>query len=249
MTAAALLAGALCGLSVLLLLRPGSPAFGAAPVSATSSAPSGVTTVPRPDPPVFSPVLLSLGAATGAWFLVGGWPGVLVGLVVAATSWRVLARMEPPAVRRRREALERDIPLVVDLMAASLSAGSAPAAALGRLVEVVDPPLREELRAPVARLRLGADPVAVWADLARHPQLGPLGRCLLRAAETGASVSDALQELSTELRHRGRAEVEARARAVAVKASAPLGLCLLPAFVLLGIVPLVAGLLPILLGR
>ncbi|MCW2792983.1 MAG: type secretion system protein, partial [Nocardioides sp.] len=38
-------------------------------------------------------------------------------------------------------------------------------------------------------------------------------------------------------------DVEDRARAVGVKAALPLGLCLLPAFVLIGIVPLVAGLL------
>lgn len=248
MTAAAWAAASLCGVSVLLALRPGSLPRGAARASPLPVSTRSVRPAPA-SPRFMQPALLSMGAAAGTWFLVGGWGGGPLAVVAAAVSWRVLARLEPPAARRRRQALERELPLVVDLMAASLFAGSAPAAALGRLVDVVDPPLREELRAPVARLRLGADPVTVWADLARHPQLGPLGRCLLRAAETGASVSDALRELSTELRHRARAEVEARARAVGVQASAPLGLCLLPAFVVLGVVPLVAGLLPVLLGR
>ena len=43
--------------------------------------------------------------------------------------------------------------------------------------------------------------------------------------------------------HRARAEVEDAARRVGVRAALPLGLCLLPAFLLIGIVPVVAGLM------
>ena len=52
-----------------------------------------------------------------------------------------------------------------------------------------------------------------------------------------------MERLAADLARRARADVEDRARAVGVKAALPLGLCLLPAFVLVGIVPLVAGLL------
>ena len=52
----------------------------------------------------------------------------------------------------------------------------------------------------------------------------------------------AVERLADDLGHQARADVEDRARAVGVKAAVPLGLCLLPAFVLIGIVPLVAGL-------
>ena len=93
------------------------------------------------------------------------------------------------------------------------------------------------------RLDLGADPAAVWRDLAGHPALGPLGRALGRAHARGASVVPAAERLATELRESTEAEVEARARSVSTRAAAPLGVCFLPAFVLLGIVPLVAGLL------
>ena len=64
---------------------------------------------------------------------------------------------------------------------------------------------------------------------------------MLRAAESGASVADAMARLADDLRLSSRAAVEARARAVGVRAALPLGVCLLPAFVLLGVVPLVAG--------
>ena len=140
-------------------------------------------------------------------------------------------RLEPTSVRRRRERLAASVPHAVDLMAACLAAGLSPAAALEQITAAVDAPLCEELAAVSARLRLGVDPATVWRDLAGHPQLGGLGR----------TVSD--------LRRRGRAEVESRARAVGVKAALPLGICLLPAFVLVGVVPLVAGSVSVLVQR
>ena len=99
----------------------------------------------------------------------------------------------------------------------------------------------EEFLAIHHRLEVGVDPAQVWRSVTAHPQLAPLGRAVGRAHETGAPVGRAVHRLAQELRERARAEVETRARSIEVKAAAPLGLCLLPAFVVLGVVPLVAG--------
>ena len=187
------------------------------------------------------PVLTGL-AALGTAVLLGGSVGVVVGLAVGTLAWRVLGRVESPEAVRRRARLERDLPVAVDLLVAAFGSGAAPAPALGLVAEALDGPVGEELTGLRHRLRLGADPGAVWRDLATHPQLGPLGRALGRAHETGSSVTTAGQRLADELRQRSHAEVEARARSVSTRAAAPLGACFLPAFVLLGIVPLVAGL-------
>jgi pilus assembly protein TadC len=179
--------------------------------------------------------------ALGALFLVGGPAGAAGGLVLGALCWWVTGRMEPPSVRRRREQLIASVPHAVDLMAACLAVGLSPATAVEQLAEVVDAPLADELAALTARLRLGADPATVWRDLARHPQLGGLGRTVSRAVDSGASVAEAMLRLADDLRSRSRADVERRARAVGVQAAVPLGACLLPSFVLVGVVPLVAG--------
>ncbi|MGZ4581524.1 MAG: type II secretion system F family protein, partial [Nocardioidaceae bacterium] len=181
--------------------------------------------------------------------LVGGVAGMVVGAGVGVLCWRATAGLEPPAVRRRRERLEADLPLVVDLMASAMAAGAAPSAAVAAVASAVDGPTAEELAALHARLVLGADPVTAWRDLGADPQLGPLGRCVARAVESGASVADALHRLAEDLRASRRAEVEGRARSVGVKAAAPLGLCLLPAFVLTGVVPLVAASVRLFTGR
>lgn len=191
--------------------------------------------------------LATLAAASGSVVLLGGPVGVAVAVLAAAGAWWATGRMEPPAVRRRREQLAAAVPHVVDLMAACLAAGLSPDAAVEQISAAVDPPISDELAALAARLRLGVDPVTVWRDLAGHPQLGGLGRSIARAVDSGASVSEAMQRLAEDLRRRTRADVETRARAVGVKAAIPLGLCLLPAFVLVGVVPLVAGSVSVLL--
>ncbi len=78
-------------------------------------------------------------------------------------------------------------------------------------------------------------------DLAGDPALGPLGRALARSESSGASVADTVARLSEDLGRNHRAEVEDLARSVGVKAAVPLGVCLLPAFLLVGIVPVVVA--------
>jgi Flp pilus assembly protein TadB len=155
--------------------------------------------------------------------------------------WRRSRQWETAAVRRRRAAVSDDLPHVVDLMVAALSAGADPGEALTRVARVVEPPTAEELSTWVSRLALGTDPVTVWDAMAHHPELGRLGLALRRSAESGAPVTKALSRLAEDLRSRAGAEVEARVRQVEVKAAVPLGVCLLPSFVLVGVVPLVAG--------
>lgn len=198
-------------------------------------------------------VLLRAAAVTGvglaAWMVVPGRPGVVIGVALAGLAWWRSRSWEGALQRQRRAALEAELPSVVDLMVAVLRAGLGPAQGLERVAAVVSQPMREELRVPLARLRLGTDPVSVWAAMGAHPQLHRLGTALARATESGAPVAEALLRLSADLRERRRADVEARVRQVEVKAAVPLGVCLLPAFVLLGVVPLVAGSAMHLLGR
>jgi Flp pilus assembly protein TadB len=181
------------------------------------------------------------GAAVAVLVLVPGGAGLLLAPAAGALVWWRSAHWEPSAARRHRAALVADLPHVVDLMVAALAAGAAPADALDRVARVSGPETAAELRVWLARLRLGADPVAVWTELARHPHLGRLGTALRRSSESGAPVGEALARLAHELRAVRRASVEGRVRQVEVKAALPLAACLLPAFVLVGVVPLVAG--------
>ncbi|MDI6910564.1 type II secretion system F family protein [Nocardioides sp.] len=182
-------------------------------------------------------------AAIGALALVGGRAGPPAAVVAAVATWTIIGRAETPDARRRREAVRQDLPHVVDLFAATLRGGAAPAEGIALVCAALPGPAADRLSGITARLALGLDPGQVWSALADDPHLGRLGRTLARAHTSGAPVVAAVERLADDLARSARADTEERARAVGVKAALPLGLCLLPAFVLIGIVPLVVALL------
>lgn len=182
-------------------------------------------------------------AGVGAFLLVGGRSAPLVAVVASGAAWVALGRVEPAEVGRQRDQIRRDLPHLVDLLAAALRSGSAPGEAVAVVCAACAGPAADRLEGVTVRLALGTDPAQVWESLSADPDLAPLGRALARSQSTGASVVTSVERLADELASRARADVEERARAVGVKAALPLGLCLLPAFILIGIVPLVAALL------
>lgn len=187
-------------------------------------------------------LLASVTGGIGLAVVVGGVVGALLGAGTAVVAAVVLHRLEPAAVRRRRERLEADLPTAVDLLEACLLAGRPPTEALAAVAAAMAGPLTDDLGVVIVRLRLGADPVTVWREVAQPGgPLAPLGRTMARSLETGAPMADNLRLLAGDLRARRRAGAERRARGVGVRAAAPLGLCFLPAFVLVGVVPSVVG--------
>jgi pilus assembly protein TadC len=173
---------------------------------------------------------------------VGGMLGLVVGAAVAAAVVALARRREPVEARRRRERLIADLPFAAEMLAACLRAGQPTRAAVEAVAEAMGGPLGETLAAVGGRLMLGADPEEAWAVAAAEPALAPLARAMTRAALSGAPVADFLARLAADARQEARALSAAAARKVGVHAVAPLGLCFLPAFVCLGIVPVVAGL-------
>jgi Flp pilus assembly protein TadB len=228
--------------ATVLLLMARSPdlraAMGAGLADGIRSPPT-----PRPERALLTRLrpLLALVGAVGGWAMVGGVPGDVVGVGCGVAVWVVLGRTEAPGVVRRREELVEDLPTGVDLLGSCLDAGAAPDSALVSVSGALGGPVGEEFLVIHHRLEVGVDPAQVWRSVAAHPQLAPLGRAVGRAHETGAPIGEAVHRLAEELRDRARADVETRARSIEVKAAAPLGLCLLPAFVVLGVVPMVVG--------
>jgi len=212
----------------------------------TRARPAPVRRPPPQDPEGWMrrrrPVWAALAGLAAASFLSAPWSW-LAGPAAAVGVWVAIGRAETPAVRRHREAARRDLPHVVGLLGDALRSGQSPVAGLALVVEALPGPASDRLAGIVARLELGVDARLAWSELAADPALAPLGRTMQRAHTTGASVVVTVERLATSLAEEHRGAVEDRARAVGVKAALPLGLCLLPSFVLLGIVPVVAGML------
>lgn len=188
-------------------------------------------------------VLLCVLVGAGAASLVGPplAPYALVGVGIGL--WVVIGRVELPGVRAEREAARRDLVPIIELLAAALTAGSPPGKALDIACLALPGAAADRLRVVRAQLMLGGDPEGSWGAAVDDEILAPLARTMARAQRTGAPIAGAIERLAGDLAEQDRARVEERARAVGVKAAVPLGVCLLPSFLLLGIVPVAVGLL------
>ncbi|MEV4674305.1 type II secretion system F family protein [Actinomadura sp. NPDC049382] len=173
--------------------------------------------------------------------LLGGLLGAVVGVGAAGAAWFWFGRVGGAEDRRRRARLIADLPIAVDLLAACLRGGAPWHGAVTAVADAVGGPLGDELRDVSVQISLGADPVDAWLALTREPMLAPLARTAVRATTTGAALAPSLSRLARDQRRVARTAAATRARAAGIRALAPLGLCFLPAFVLLGVVPAVAG--------
>jgi pilus assembly protein TadC len=109
-------------------------------------------------------------------------------------------------------------------------------------VAALSPPeLAAQLRTVVNGIKVGLTDAQAWQGIASGPVLGAVARDVARAADWGLAVSSILTEAAADLRRQGEADAKTRARAVGVRTVLPLSLCYLPAFVLLGIVPVLAS--------
>jgi pilus assembly protein TadC len=251
--AAALLAGAA---AAVLAAPPDDRRLRSLVPGAVDAPTSGGRSAVRPRRPRPSgPVGACLLAGAAVVVVVGAPAGVVLGLALALAGPRLLARLEPRAVREQRERLQRDLPLLLDLLSACLAGGAPLPAAAEAVGGAVGGPAGARLSAVAAALAVGTAPAQAWqslagADPAQRGQdpLAPAARALARASDGGAPVASAVSRLAAEVRAEGRSAAEQAARRVGVLAVAPLGLCFLPAFVLLGVVPVVIGLAGPLLG-
>ncbi|MBE7192786.1 type II secretion system F family protein [Gordonia polyisoprenivorans] len=147
----------------------------------------------------------------------------------------------------------------LDLLAVCLRAGLPVAQAIRVAASSAPPSLARPLTSTAELLELGADPDRAWAapevspDARRRRRRAPstdlgadcfadLTMLARRSARAGSALADGVGELAEQVRRRAHDEALARAERAGVMVSGPLGLCFLPAFICLGIVPVVIGL-------
>jgi Flp pilus assembly protein TadB len=192
------------------------------------------------------PRLATAAAALAAYALAGPRLGLPAAVAVAVATHRLVAALPSRAAAERDRRRAAAVPLLADLVAACVTAGATTDAAVDAAATAMPGPLADDLRTAVGAVRLGVPPPVAYAPLVAPgtpPPVRALGRALLRSAESGAAPAAILRNVADDARATARTAGEVAARRAAVVAVLPLGLCFLPAFVLLGIVPLVASLL------
>ncbi|MFD7436495.1 type II secretion system F family protein [Streptomyces sp. NPDC059861] len=188
------------------------------------------------------PTVAGVGAG---WVLVGGGVGLVLGLAAAVGLWRRSRRQS--AVAAAGEALDlreaaRQLPLAADLVAACIAAGAGPVIAAQAVGEALGGPVGEALARGAAEVRLGGEPAAAWRGLAAAPGADALARLLERADVSGLPAAAPVARIAADARADWARAATVRARRAAVLVTAPVGLCFLPAFIAVGVLPVVIGL-------
>ena len=194
--------------------------------------------------------VLGLAASWAGWVLIGGWGGAVVGLAVGVGVARWRARQERAHLAQEYDAAvaARQLPLAADLLAACIAAGASPVSAARAVGEALRGPVGERLARGAAEVRLGGEPAEAWRRLASLPGAGALARLLERAGDSGVPAAASVGRLAAEARAEWGRTATVRARRAGVMVTAPVGLCFLPAFIAVGVLPVVIGLAGGLLG-
>lgn len=198
---------------------------------------------------------MSLALMVAAMALVA-WPVPGSALARVARSDRpsrfgVLFHGEPRWIgRKSRDPDPFAVAAAYDLFAVCLRAGLPIGVSAAVAAERAPEPLAGSLGRAAELLALGADPVQAWSHTGdRDASFGELSMLARRAARAGSSLAEAITGLADTTREAAQTQALARAERAGVTISGPLGLCFLPAFICLGIIPVVVGLADGMLGQ
>lgn len=193
--------------------------------------------------------LLAVGLLLDRW---PWWLDVVLSLAAGGAALRIPQRRSVAESTDDR----RGLAVHADLLAVCLEAGMSLGAALSAVpaevgaqngscrwgeVDVEDP--FRMLDRVAALLTLGAHPETAWAAASGHPDLADLAASARRSASGGATLAQAVREHARRLRAAIARDAARAAGRAGVAITAPLGLCFLPAFLCLGLAPVVVGLL------
>ncbi|MDT5016390.1 MAG: hypothetical protein QOD39_2550 [Mycobacterium sp.] len=170
---------------------------------------------------------------------------ILLGADTSAVRSRAGLHRAGPA---RQPPIGNDDPLAtastLDVLAACLRSGMAVSTAAAATAPSAPPALARLLERAADLLALGADPATAWSKSDEHHDrhAGALLRLARRSSSSGTALAHGVAELASESRDDAADAARAAAERASVLIAGPLGLCYLPAFLCLGIVPVVAGL-------
>ena len=189
--------------------------------------------------------------------------GLLFGLpwwippVLAGAGMVVVARLPvlPSRIERIRE---RDLLVLhADLLAGALESGLPVGTALAAVrtemepllspastgADVSEPAALRAWGSVAALLAVGADVDTAWRPAAECPELAAVAAAARRSALAGTPLAVAVREHAAVLRADATADMQSRVARAGVLMTAPLGVWFLPAFLCLGLAPVIIGLL------
>lgn len=156
---------------------------------------------------------------------------------IAARGWQKL---------RKKVRGNRADPLAaaadIELFAACLSSGLSTQQAAMALVRVAAPATAPAWKRLSALLGVGVSASSAWEHMRAEPYLEPLARLVVMSNHSGAAIAAGCHRITATLRAEATADATAAAERAGVFIALPLAVCFLPAFIVLGLAPVVISL-------
>jgi hypothetical protein len=203
----------------------------------------GPAAPPAADPPALRRPWIVLGAVAVAalgWAVAGPLVGAVLGGLAGAAG--LAAAHRSGGRGDTADAPAADLAAAWELVAVGLRAGLPVAVAVSAAAGPLGGAAGAALRRVGGLLELGADAAHAWRTVERDPALCAFARAAGRSAATGAALAEVARAEADRLRSALVDSAQERAQRAAVLITGPLGLCFLPAFLALGIAPVVVGL-------
>jgi len=130
----------------------------------------------------------------------------------------------------------------IELFVACVRAGLSVQQATSAVSIVADEPTATYWIQVNSLLALGVEPERAWVHMSQLPGLQELARLVVMSEYSGAAIASGCQRLGDTLRADATSNAIAKAERAGVFISLPMAMCFLPAFIVLGLVPVVISL-------
>ena len=182
-------------------------------------------------------VCAAFGGAVGSWFVLRyGAVGLIMLLPGLLIGWFGIDLMLARYHSRRRRAILRDLPTIMDLLVLSLEAGMGLDRALRTVIQEYRSALSDEIQRVLHDVDLGAARSEAFERMALRvglEDLRSLSRAIVQSEELGVSLVSVMQTQSREVRLSRRRAAEAEALRAPIKMLIPLVVFILPTLFML----------------
>jgi tight adherence protein C len=192
-------------------------------------------------------LIMLLGLASGSF----GALNVLQILVAAGLCWFGPALIVRSRAQRRMDDVDRALPELIDVLAATMEAGLGFAGSLQMVAGRFGGPLGQELRLTLQEQRMGLSSEQALSNMLERcdtPSVRAFVRAVQQGESLGVSIAGMMRNLASETRKRRRQIAQARIQKAPVKMLFPLVFLIFPALLIVVLYPAVTELVSQLAG-
>ena len=171
--------------------------------------------------------------------------GVLLFIAGAPLAWVMPSIMLHRRAAMRTQAIDRELPELIDLLIVGIEAGVGLSAAQQMIADKLEGPLGSEMRLMLQEQNMGLSTDASLTNLLDRcstPAVWSFVRSMQQGERLGMSIGTILRNLAVEMRTRRRQAAEERAQKAPVKMLFPLIFLIFPAMFIVLLGPAILGL-------